>query len=89
MAELIEGHGGVHRKLSEGGFELPYRTLASCVNRVRLEQARTGPVRLRRRRPMEQKRLIMRGMMMVMMIDTSVMLLLTQRRGHRDSPNRC
>jgi len=38
---------------------------------------------------MEQKRLIMRGMMMVMMIDTSVMLLLTQRRGHRDSPNRC
>jgi hypothetical protein len=44
----------VHRKLSEGGFELPYRTFVWCVNRIRLEQARTVPLRLRGRRAAEQ-----------------------------------
>ena len=46
----------VHRKLSEGGFELPYRTFVWCVNRVRLEQARIAPLHMRRRRTLEQTR---------------------------------
>jgi hypothetical protein len=42
-AALNAGHSltVVHQRLTAGGFDIPYRTLVSCVNRIRLEQART------------------------------------------------
>jgi hypothetical protein len=42
-AALKAGHRltVVHKRLATGGCHIAYRTLASCVNRIRLEQART------------------------------------------------
>jgi hypothetical protein len=42
-AALNAGHSLtiVHQRLISGGVDIPYRTLVSCVNRIRLEQART------------------------------------------------
>jgi len=37
----------VHQRLTTGGFEIPYRTLVSCVNRIRLEQKRAMPLATR------------------------------------------
>jgi len=46
-AALKAGHNlvAVHESLREGGFDVPYSTLTSCVQRIRLEQARTAPSR--------------------------------------------
>jgi hypothetical protein len=48
-AALHAGHNlvVVHERLTEGGFVIPYSTLAACVHRIRLEQARTLPSRAR------------------------------------------
>ena len=44
------GHNlvAVHQRLTQGGFDIPYSTLAACVHRIRLEQARPLPTRARR-----------------------------------------
>ena len=57
-AALHAGHNlvVVHDRLTEGGFVLPYSTLAACVHRIRLEQARTLPSRARPVEKTVQKR---------------------------------
>jgi len=51
-AALSAGHSlkMVQRRLSDGGFGIPYRTLVSCVNRIRREQARLGSSGMRHRK---------------------------------------
>jgi hypothetical protein len=48
-AALTAGHRltEVHQRLVAGQFDVPYRTLVYCVNRIRLEQARAKPLRPR------------------------------------------
>jgi len=46
-AALAAGHSltEVHRRLVAGDFDISYRSLVYCVNRIRLEQAKTAPAR--------------------------------------------